>query len=166
MAELIRSYIVPLRKGFSNAPKYKRTPRAVREMYTFISRHMKSEDVRLTPELNNLIWLHGIRNPPPKVHVDCKKDDKGVVVVQLHGKPFPVKEEKAEEGIGSKLMEKIRGKATPKKEAKSDEKKADKVVDAEVKPKQKVEAPPAAHKPAHTEKAKDDKKDAGLRLNR
>ena len=28
---------------------------------------------------------HGKRNPPAKVQVDCKKDDKGVCFVQLHG---------------------------------------------------------------------------------
>ncbi len=129
---LERTYIIPLRKGWLKAPRYKRAKKAVNTLREFLSRHMKSEDVRLLPELNLEIWKHGIRNPPSQVKVNVVKDDKGVVKVQLFGKPMAEeKKEEEKKGIMGKIAEKVTGKETP----------AAKV--AETKP---VEAP--AEKPA------------------
>ena len=47
---------------------------------------MKSENVKLSKELNEAVWKHGIRNPPHHVKVKVTKDDKGVVNADL----FPV----------------------------------------------------------------------------
>lgn len=92
-----RTYVVPLRRGFLKSPRYKRAKKAVNTLREFLVRHMKSEDVRILSELNVAIWGHGIKNPPSRVKINVKKDDKGVVVAQLFGVPFEkveVKEEK------------------------------------------------------------------------
>ena len=87
-----REYIVPLRREFQKAPKYKRTNRAVRALRDFISKHMKSETVLIGKHLNDKMWANGIRNPPHKVSVKAIKDSDGKVSVEL--KELPVVREK------------------------------------------------------------------------
>jgi large subunit ribosomal protein L31e len=121
MAELLRTYVINLRREFIKAPRYKKTPKAVRGIVTFCTKHMKSEDIRIMPEVNLFLWAHGKKNPPPKVQVDCKRDDKGICYVQLHGLPFPTVKEVKQEGATSKLMDKFGLKAKGKKDdAKAD----------------------------------------------
>jgi len=129
-----RTYTIPLRKGWLKASKYRRAKKAVNTLREFLVKHMKSEDVRLMPELNLEIWKHGMRNPPSRVKVNVSKDDKGVVKAQLFGEPMvqEVKEEK--KGIVKKLAEKMTGKESKPAEA------------------PKAEAKPAAAKPAEPKK--------------
>jgi len=111
---LERTYTIPLRKGWLKAPRYKRAKKAVNTLREFLSRHMKSEDVRLLPELNLEIWKHGMKNPPSQVKVNVIKDDKGVVKVQLFGKPMAEeKKEEEKKGIMGKIAEKVTGKEAP-----------------------------------------------------
>lgn len=84
MAELKRTYIIPLRKQFKKVPEYKRTKRAVSTVRAFLARHMKGE-VKLGRHLNLFLWKQGIRNPPHHVKVDAIKDEKNVVKVELAG---------------------------------------------------------------------------------
>lgn len=90
---LERTYVVPLRRGWLKAPRYKRAKKAVNTLRAFLIRHMKSEDIRLLPALNIAIWTHGIKNPPSRVKINVQKDDKGVVKAQLFGVPFEKKVE-------------------------------------------------------------------------
>jgi len=90
---------------------------------------MKSEDVRILSELNVAIWGHGIKNPPSRVKINVKKDDKGVVVAQLFGLPFekveakkkaPAKKEAAKtESVEAPKAEPVK-KAAPKKAVKKE----------------------------------------------
>jgi large subunit ribosomal protein L31e len=82
---LERTYTVPLRKGFLNSPLWRRTERAVTEMKAFLKRHMKSENVKIGKELNDKLWMHGIKNPPHHVKITVTKDEKGVVRAELFG---------------------------------------------------------------------------------
>ncbi len=152
MAELLRTYVINLRREFIKAPRYKKTPKAVRGIVTFCTRHMKSEDIRIMPEVNLFLWAHGKKNPPAKVQVDCKRDDNGICYVQLHGLPFPAPKEEKKEGATSKMMEKFGlkakgGKAETSKDEKSDAKTAapaaakPKMAPAKIAP--KPSAPPA-----------------------
>jgi len=109
---LERTYNVPLRKGYQKAPNWKRTNKAVNTLREFLIRHMKSENVKLGKELNDKLWLHGIKNPPHHVKVTVTKDEKGVVRAELFG----VKKEE-------KKVEKKVKKAPAKKEAAKEEKK-------------------------------------------
>lgn len=119
---LERTYVVNLRRGFIKAPSYKKTSKAVKELREFIIHHMKCPDVHICKELNDLVWLHGKKNPPAKVEVKCLKKD-NVVYVQLPNKPFeePKKEETAKEKK-VKVSEKDKALET-KKEEEAEEKK-------------------------------------------
>ncbi len=80
---LERVYNVPLRKGYQKAPKWKRTKKAVNVLKEFISKHMKSDTVKIGKYLNLELWKHGIKNPPHHIKVKASKDDKAVVSVEL-----------------------------------------------------------------------------------
>ncbi|MEK6849884.1 MAG: 50S ribosomal protein L31e [Nanoarchaeota archaeon] len=119
-----RTYIIPLRKEFQKVPTYKKSKKAVKAIKEFVIRHMKAKNfevIKIQNELNNHVWINGIRNPPAKVKVNCKTMENGDVLVQLFGQAFPevVKEEK--KGIAQKLAEKVTGgekkAAAAKKEA-------------------------------------------------
>ena len=89
---LERTYTVPLRKEYMKVARWKRTNKAVVAMRQFVSKHMKSKDVKLGKELNDKIWNHGMKNPPHHVKITASKDDKGVVKAELFG--IKKKEEK------------------------------------------------------------------------
>ena len=95
---LERTYNVPLRKEYMKAPRWNRTKKAVTALRQFLAKHMKSEEVLLSKELNEFLWKHGIQNPPHHVKVKAVKDDKGVVKAELVGaeKPASKKKDKTE----------------------------------------------------------------------
>ncbi len=80
---LERTYNIPLRKEYMKVPRWKRTKKAVSAVRMFLSKHMKSENVKLGKNLNEKLWKHGIKNPPHHVKVLVKKDEKGVVNAEL-----------------------------------------------------------------------------------
>lgn len=94
---LERTYNVPLRKEYMKAPRWNRTKKAVTALRQFLAKHMKSEEVKLSKELNEEMWKHGIKNPPHHIKVKAVKDEKGVVKAELFGaeKPASKKEKKA-----------------------------------------------------------------------
>ena len=69
MAELKREYIIPLRRKFLSAPKWRRSKKAVAVLRDFITKHMKCENVIVCAELNEHIWSRGSKHPPGKVEV-------------------------------------------------------------------------------------------------
>ncbi len=90
---LERTYNVPLRKEYMKAPRWNRTKKAVIALRQFLAKHMKAQDVKdvkLSKELNELMWKHGIKNPPHHVKVKVVKDEKGVVKADLFGAEKPV----------------------------------------------------------------------------
>ena len=91
---LERTYTIPLRKESQKAPRWKRTRKTVRALREFLQKHMKSEDIKLSKEINEAMWKHGLRNPPHHLKVTVKKDEKGVVHAELFG---VVKKEKPAE---------------------------------------------------------------------
>ena len=80
-----RTYNVPLRKGYRLVPRWRKTKKAVDTLRVFLAKHMKSKDVKLSKELNEHVWKHGIKNPPHHVKVTVSKDEKGVVKADLFG---------------------------------------------------------------------------------
>src|SRR3989344_9249664 len=82
---LERTYVIPLRRQWLKAPRYRRAKRAINAIKTFLIRHMKSEDVRIGTSVNLEVWKHGMKNPPSRVKVNVTKDDKGVVIAELFG---------------------------------------------------------------------------------
>lgn len=130
VVELEREYVVPLRRGFLNVPRYRRAKKAIRVLKEFMVRHMKIRDrdlgkVKIDGYLNNEIWFRGIKKPLNKVKVRVKKID-GVVYVELAEESEVVKFAKAREEKRKKKAEKIKEKKPKvKKEGKGEEEKVE-----------------------------------------
>ena len=77
-----RTYVIPLGKTRVTSRR-KRAPRAIRLIKEFARRHMKAEEVRISPELNEYIWSRGIEKPPRKIKVRMEKYEDGLVKVYL-----------------------------------------------------------------------------------
>jgi len=73
-------YNLNLRKIWSS-PREKRTPRAVRFLRDYVSRHMKTDEVAISEEANSMLWKRGISKPPRKIRVRAVKDKDGRVIV-------------------------------------------------------------------------------------
>lgn len=82
---LERTYNVPLRKEYLKTVNWRRTEKAVTALKQFLVKHMKSENVKLDPSINELLWKHGLKNPPHHIKVTASKNDKGEVTAKLFG---------------------------------------------------------------------------------
>ncbi len=128
---LEREYIIPLRKEFQKAPKYKRAKKTIKALKEFLAKHMKSDNIKIGKYLNLKVWEHGIKNPPHKVKVKVEKFDDGLVKAELVGAPVekpkekkPKKTEKTEDSKEEKQPEKKEeSKATKTEEKKPAESK-------------------------------------------
>jgi large subunit ribosomal protein L31e len=119
-----RKYIIPLRQGWLKVPGYRRTGRAVRDVKTFLAKHMKVEDVRIGRNLNMALWTDGNRNPPHKIEVYVKRFDTkegSYVRAEVPGKKFEEEDKKVDTKKKSKLQEKLEG-MTGQKDTKVSEK--------------------------------------------
>ncbi len=116
-AELVREYVVPMRKAFSKVPEYKKSKKAVKYLKEFLAKHMKVEDrdinkVKVDIYLNNEIWHRGIRKPLPRVKVIAEKKD-GIVYARLSEVPEAVKfkmakDEKRVKKVDKKAVEAVK----------------------------------------------------------
>ncbi|MEK6905511.1 MAG: 50S ribosomal protein L31e [Nanoarchaeota archaeon] len=117
---LERTYNVPLRKEYMKAPRWNRTKKAVIALRQFLAKHMKSENVLLSKELNEEMWKHGIQNPPHHVKVNAVKDDKGVVKADLFAVEKPASKrtpaEKKEHKAAKKEIKKAKVKQSEVKQ--------------------------------------------------
>lgn len=90
-----RIYTIPLGKAWIMPPR-KRTPRAMRMIRAFITKHMKLEAKKegeeeeeeppklvITNEVNEKLWERGVEKPPRKVRVRAAKDKEGNITVYL-----------------------------------------------------------------------------------
>jgi large subunit ribosomal protein L31e len=91
-----RIYTVPLGKALI-MPPHKRTPRAMRMLRIFITKHMKLEAKKegeteeesepgqliISNEVNERMWTRGVEKPPRKIRVRAAKDKEGNVTVYL-----------------------------------------------------------------------------------
>ncbi len=145
MANLERTYNVPLRKEFMKAPKYRRAKKALNALREFLARHMKSDNVKIGLYLNKKIWERGFRHPPHHIKLTAIKDEKGVVTAELFGAPKPKpKEDK------SKKTKEIQKETEELKEALSGELKKQETT--EVNPEKKETAAEKETKPEQPKK--------------
>jgi len=75
-----RVYTIPFRRVWAT-PRGKRTPRASRILRNFVKRHMKTEDVEISNEVNEELWAKSIKRPPRQISVRLVKDKEGRVIV-------------------------------------------------------------------------------------
>jgi len=156
MAKLERTYNIPLRQGFVKVPQHRRSKRAISELKQFLSKHMKSEEIKIGPVLNEHIWQDGIRKPPHHVLVDAIKDDDGIVRAELSGHKyvdFKAQEKTEDKGsLKDKLTSKLGGKEADVKESE-----AEKPAEVPAKETKPTEAPKKdvkpTEKPAETKPA-------------
>jgi large subunit ribosomal protein L31e len=114
--KLERTYIVPLRRGTVKIQRYLRAKKAISVLRKFMKRHMKSDDIKIGHELNELIWERGGKYVPNKVNVLAIKED-NIVHVNLVGvKPEKEEEKKTEAKTEKKAEEKTEKKAEEKHE--------------------------------------------------
>jgi large subunit ribosomal protein L31e len=77
-----RIYTIPLR-DVKKTPRTKRAQKAIRYIRSFLQKHMKSEVVLISGELNEKIWERGIEHIPSKIRVKAEKQEDGTVVASL-----------------------------------------------------------------------------------
>src|SRR5438132_1233369 len=84
-AQPVPSWVVAKTEGkvrrIWNAPREKRTPRAVRFLREFVAQRMKTTEVSLSEETNSMLWQRGISKPPRKIRIRVVKDKEGRVIV-------------------------------------------------------------------------------------
>lgn len=81
-SELERIYTIPLRT-VKMGTRSKRADRAVREVRSFLTRHMKAQSVWLDNEVNEAIWGRGKFNIRSRLRVRATRFSDGVVEVTL-----------------------------------------------------------------------------------
>ena len=64
-----RIYVIPLWRSWISGRGYRRAKKAMRYLRRFIARHMRNEDIKISPKVNEIVWSRGIRNPPRKIKV-------------------------------------------------------------------------------------------------
>ena len=64
-----RIYVIPLWRSWISGRGYRRAKKAMRYLRRFIARHMRNEDIKISPKVNEIVWSRGIRNPPRKIRV-------------------------------------------------------------------------------------------------
>jgi len=75
-----RIYTIPFRKAWAT-PRGKRIPHVVRMLRNFVQRHMKTEDIKISNEVNQQLWSRGRKKPPRQIKVRLVKDKEGKVIV-------------------------------------------------------------------------------------
>ena len=76
-------YTIPLRDAY-RAPLGKRAKVAVRIVKEFVMRHVKPDLVRISPEVNEVIWSKGIKHPPRRLKVKVEvREEEGVKVAEV-----------------------------------------------------------------------------------
>jgi large subunit ribosomal protein L31e len=78
-----RIYVIPLRAAIQRARRKKRAPRAVKVVREFLQRHLKSEEVKISEDLNRKLWERGIEKTLPRIRVKAVKQDDGSVEASL-----------------------------------------------------------------------------------
>jgi len=84
MADVLKEqiYVIPLR-DVKKAPRWKRSPKAMKEIRAFLAKHMKSEDIKIDASINEKIWERGSEKPPRKIRVRAMKFEDGQVQAEL-----------------------------------------------------------------------------------
>ena len=74
-------FTIPIGKIGYATDRGHRSPKAVRDVRAYVGRHMKSDEVSISNEINQAIWGKGINKPPRKITVRAVKDKDGKVIV-------------------------------------------------------------------------------------
>jgi len=75
-------YVIPLR-DVKRAPRWRRANTAIKDIRSFLVRHMKTETVKLDASINEKVWERGSEKPPRRIRVRAMKFDDGEVQAEL-----------------------------------------------------------------------------------
>jgi len=92
-----RVYTINLRRT-REVSRTKRAPYAIKLVRKFIARHLhvEPEYVKISNEVNEVIWARSIEKPPRKIKVKVIKYEDGIVRVELYKEEVEI-EKKVEE---------------------------------------------------------------------
>ncbi|MCJ7610598.1 60S ribosomal protein L31 [Candidatus Bathyarchaeota archaeon] len=82
---------VPLTRAHTCSVR-NRMPSVIRVLRSFITRHMKTEDVAISKEVNEEVWKRGVGGSPRHLRVRATKSKDGRVTVYLVAKGESTKE--------------------------------------------------------------------------
>lgn len=84
MMEKEQIYTIPLR-SVKNAPRWKRSKRAIKEIRVYLTKHMKTDEanVKLDRTINEAIWRRGSQKPPRRIRVRAMRFEDGEVDAEL-----------------------------------------------------------------------------------
>ena len=155
MADLERTYTIPLRSEWLKTPRHRRAKKATKALREFLQKHMKTDDVKIGKHLNEKLWKHGIKNPPCKVKVTViKKDD--IAKAELFGNKYEEEikaEEVKEDAKGlDKVKDMLAGKEKEVTEEVSEEEKVKKAIEGKKEEPVKAETKKEVKKDSPTEK--------------
>jgi len=77
-----RVFNVPLTRAWTT-PTKRRTPRALRVLKALIRKHMKTEAITISGEVNEALWRRGIEGAPRRLRVRAAKGKDDRVTVYL-----------------------------------------------------------------------------------
>ena len=75
-------FAVPLASAW-RTPIKNRTPKAMRDLRTYVRKHMKTDTIAISGEVNELFWRRGIEGTPGHVRIRAEKDKDNKVTVYL-----------------------------------------------------------------------------------
>lgn len=69
-----RIFVVPLRK-VKKESRQRRAPKAIKEIRSFIERHLKTDSFVIDESVNQKIWERGIQKIPPRIRVKVTEEE-------------------------------------------------------------------------------------------
>ncbi len=139
-----RTYNVPLRTGFRNTTRYKKTKKAVTTLREFLAKHMKSDKILIGKNLNKFLWKHGIKNPPHHVKVTVIKEDDGTVKAELLGFKYEHMTKAEKDAVKEKKEKAEKKKEEKKKEPKQETEEKTETLETEIAETENTEKKPKA----------------------
>lgn len=76
---MTQTYTIPLRKAYKDKPPQRRAKTAIREVKSFLSQHMHTDEdaITVSSTLNETVWADGAANPPAKLTIVAEQNAQG-----------------------------------------------------------------------------------------
>jgi len=69
-----RIYVIPLNR-VKRESRRKRAPKAIKEIRSFMERHLKTDSFVIDESINERIWERGIEKIPPRIRVKVTEEE-------------------------------------------------------------------------------------------
>lgn len=71
-----RIYTIPLRKWIVRTRRIARSKRVIKAIKNYLLKHTKAEDIRISQQLNSIVWVKGAKKPPHRIKIKVRLEDK------------------------------------------------------------------------------------------